>query len=39
MVDNIVDVENSTENHHGISGYLDHQVIAKRIHGALVAAK
>lgn len=38
MVQNILDVENSTENHHGISGYLDHPVVAKRIHGALVAA-
>lgn len=37
-VENILDVENSTENHHGISGYLDHKVVARRIHEALVAA-
>ena len=38
LVENILDVENSTENHHGISGYLDHKVVAKRIHDALLAA-
>jgi hypothetical protein len=37
VVENILDVENSTENHHGISGYLDHKVVAKRIHDALAA--
>jgi hypothetical protein len=39
MIENILDVENSTENHHGISGYLDHKVVARRIHDALVAAR
>jgi hypothetical protein len=38
-VENILDVENSTENHHGISGYLDHKVVARRIHDALAAAR
>lgn len=35
-VENKTDVMNSTPNRHGISGYLDDQVVARRIHDALV---
>jgi hypothetical protein len=31
LIENKVDVENKTENRHGISGYLDDPVVAKRI--------
>lgn len=36
-VENKVDVNNQTENQHGIRGYLDDKEVAERIHGALVA--
>ena len=36
LVENKLDVDNVTENHHSISGYLDDKVVAKRIHDALV---
>lgn len=36
-IENKVDVQNHTENHHGISGYLDDQEVARRIHAALTA--
>lgn len=35
LVENKLDVHNSTENRHGISGYLDDKVVAKRVHDAL----
>jgi hypothetical protein len=31
LIENKVDIENKTENRHGISGYLDDKVVAKRI--------
>jgi hypothetical protein len=31
LIENKVDIENKTENRHGISGYLDDPVVAKRI--------
>ena len=34
-IENKTDVSNKTENRHGISGYLDNEVVAARIHGAL----
>ena len=34
-VENKMDVDNHTDNRHGISGYLDDPVVAKRIHDAL----
>ena len=34
-IENMTDVKNSTENRHGISGYLDNEAVASRIHGAL----
>lgn len=36
-VENKVDVENSTPNHHGITGYLNDPVVAQRIYDALTA--
>jgi hypothetical protein len=36
-IENKRDVKNKTKNRHGISGYLDDQVVAKRIYDALVA--
>ena len=30
------DKDGPVDNHHGISGYLDHKVVAKRIRNALV---
>lgn len=36
-IENKIDVNNHTENRHGIVGYLDDAEIAKRIHAALVA--
>ena len=36
-IDNKVDVDNDTENQHGISGYLKDKEVAKRIHQALTA--
>ena len=36
-VENKTDVENHTDNRHGISGYLDDQVVARRIFDALTA--
>jgi hypothetical protein len=36
-IENKTDVDNFTENQHGISGYLADPVVAKRIHDALVA--
>jgi hypothetical protein len=36
-IENKTDVDNFTENQHGISGYLSDPVVAKRIHDALVA--
>ena len=35
LIENKLDVDNSTENHHSISGYLDDKMVAKRIHDAL----
>ena len=37
-VENKTDVNNHTENRHGIAGYLDDPVVAKRIYDALTAA-
>lgn len=34
-IENKVDVDNHTDNRHGIAGYLDDAVVAKRIHDAL----
>lgn len=36
-IENKTDVDNDTENRHGISGYLSDPVVARRIHAALVA--
>ncbi len=36
-IENKTDVNNDTENRHGISGYLSDPVVARRIHEALVA--
>lgn len=36
-IENMTTVENFTENHHGISGYLSDMEVARRIHAALVA--
>jgi hypothetical protein len=36
-IDNKVDVDNHTANRHGISGYLDDAVVARRIYDALTA--
>jgi hypothetical protein len=36
-IENKTDVDNPTENRHGISGYLGDPEVAKRIHAALVA--
>lgn len=36
LVENKLDIQNSTENRHGISGYLDDKTVAKRIHEVLV---
>jgi hypothetical protein len=35
-IENKTDVDNHTDNQHGISGYLDDKEVAKRIHDALV---
>ena len=37
-IENKVDVDNFTDNRHGIAGYLEDAVVARRIHDALVAA-
>jgi hypothetical protein len=36
-IENKTDVRNSTENRHGIAGYLDDQEVAKRVYDALTA--
>ena len=36
-IENKTDVDNHTDNRHGISGYLDDAEVARRIHDALVA--
>jgi hypothetical protein len=36
-IENKRDVRNKTENRHGIAGYLDDAVVARRIHEALIA--
>lgn len=36
-IENKTDVENQTENHHGIVGYLNDKDVARRIYAALVA--
>lgn len=36
-IENKTDVSNRTENRHGIRGYLDDEVVARRIHEALTA--
>lgn len=36
-IENKTDVDNATDNRHGISGYLDNDVVAARIHRALTA--
>jgi hypothetical protein len=36
LIENKTDVDNPTENRHGITGYLSDAVVAKRIHDALV---
>jgi hypothetical protein len=36
-IENKTDVENHTDNRHGISGYLDDEVVARRIFDALTA--
>ena len=36
-IENKTDVRNSTQNRHGIDGYLDDAVVAARIHAALIA--
>jgi hypothetical protein len=36
-IENKVDVDNHTPNEHGIAGYLDDAVVARRIHDALIA--
>ena len=37
-IENKTDVDNDTENQHGISGYLEDKAVAKRIYDALTAA-
>jgi hypothetical protein len=37
-IENKADVRNHTDNRHGISGYLDDPVVARRIHDALIAS-
>lgn len=37
-IENMLDVQNATANHHGISGYLDNPKVARRIYDALKAA-
>lgn len=37
QIENMTTVENFTENHHGISGYLSDKEVASRIHAALIA--
>jgi pimeloyl-ACP methyl ester carboxylesterase len=37
-IENKVDVDNHTDNQHGIAGYLDDAEVARRIHQALIAA-
>lgn len=37
-VENKTDIDNHTDNQHGIGGYLDDAVVARRIHDALTAA-
>ena len=37
LIENKTDVDNPTENRHGISGYLGDQDVARRIHEALTA--
>ena len=36
-IENLTTVDNFTENHHGISGYLSDKEVARRIHAALIA--
>ena len=36
-IENKTDVDNFTENRHGIAGYLSDKVVAKRIYDALTA--
>jgi hypothetical protein len=36
-IENKTDVDNQTDNQHGIAGYLDDAVVARRIHDALTA--
>lgn len=36
-IENFTDVRNRTSNRHGIAGYLDDDVVARRIHAALTA--
>ncbi len=36
-IHNKTDVDNWTDNQHGIGGYLDDEDVARRIHDALVA--
>jgi hypothetical protein len=35
-IENLAHVRNGTDNRHGISGYLEDQIVAKRIHDALI---
>ena len=37
LIENKTDVDNDTDNQHGITGYLNDKEVAKRIHDALVA--
>lgn len=37
QIENMTTVDNFTENHHGISGYLSDKEVARRIHAALIA--
>jgi hypothetical protein len=37
IIENKTDIDNRTDNQHGISGYLDDPVVARRIYDALVA--
>ncbi len=37
-VENKIDLQNHTDNRHGIAGYLDDPVVARRIYDALTAA-
>jgi hypothetical protein len=36
-IDNLMHVRNETSNHHGISGYLEDEIVAGRIYEALTA--